>query len=217
MTRIRFASIYLFTLAVVLFMLGIYTEWHFITLMRKINHQSLGYPDYLHLVFFLLGFLALCSIYFAEKMEVKILSNANNMMQKEVVKREKTEAELRKSHEENKYLYEEAQHAKEVYRSLLHSSADAIVIYDLKGKQPPYLPEVERESTLAILKDLIEKGTPCQGFETKRYTKDGRLLEVSISASRYDDPQGKPLSCSIWKEWRPSVRWPEALPMILTT
>jgi two-component system, cell cycle sensor histidine kinase and response regulator CckA len=215
MTRIRFASIYLFTLAVVLFMLGIYTEWHFITLMRKINHQSLGYPDYLHLVFFLLGFLALCSIYFAEKMEVKILSNANNMMQKEIVKREKTEAELRKSHEENKYLYEEAQHAKEVYRSLLHSSADAIVIYDLKGsveyispaftqifgwaleelkgKQPPYLPEVERESTLAILKDLIEKGTPCQGFETKRYTKDGRLLEVSISASRYDDPQGKPV------------------------
>jgi PAS domain S-box-containing protein len=215
MTRIRFASIYLFTLAVVFFVLGIYTEWHFITLMRKINHQSLGYPDYLHLVFFLLGFLALCSIYFAEKMEVKILSQANNMMQKEIVKREKTEAELRKSQEENKYLYEEAKHAKEVYRSLLHSSADAIVIYnlegiveyispvftqifgwtleELKGKQIPFLPEIERESTLAIIRDLIEKGTPCHGFETKRYTRDGRLLEVSISASRYDDHQGKPV------------------------
>jgi two-component system cell cycle sensor histidine kinase/response regulator CckA len=214
MRKIRFASIYLFTLAVVFFLLGIYTEWHLITLIRKINHQSLGYPEYLHLVFFLLGFLALCSIYFAEKLEVKILSRANAVLQKEIVKREKTEAALRKSQEKNKYLYEEAKHAKEVYRSLLHSSADAIVIYDLegtaeyispvftkifgwtleelKGKQIPFLPEFERESTMAIIKDLVEKGTPCHGFETKRYTKDGRLLEVSISASRYDDHQGKP-------------------------
>ena len=214
MRKIRFASIYLFTLAVVFFVLGVYTEWHFITLIRKINHQSLGYPEYLHLIFFLFGFLALCSIYFAEKMEVKILSRANAMMQKEIVKREKTEAALQKSQEKNKHLYEAANHAKEVYRSLLHSSADAIVIYDLdgsaeyinpvftqifgwtleelKGKQIPFLPEFERESTMAIIKDLVEKGTPCHGFETKRYTKDGRLLEVSISASRYDDHQGKP-------------------------
>jgi two-component system cell cycle sensor histidine kinase/response regulator CckA len=214
MGKIRFSSIYLFTLAVVFFVMGVYTEWHFITLIRKINQQSLGYPEYLHLVFFLLGFLALCSIYFAEKMEVKILSRANAVMQKEIVKREKTEAALRKSQEKNKHLYEEANHAKEVYRSLLHSSADAIVIYDLegtveyispvftqifgwtleelKGKQIPFLPEFERESTMAIIRDLVEKGTPCHGFETKRYTKDGRLLEVSISASRYDDHRGKP-------------------------
>jgi len=215
MRRIRFASIYLFTLAVVLFVIGIHTEWHFITLIRKMNHQSLGYPEYLHLVFFLLGFLALCSIYFAEKMEVKILLHANAVMQKEIVKREKTEAALRESQEKNKYLYEEAKHAREVYRSLIHSSADAIVIYDLegsaeyvspvftqifgwtleelKGKRIPFLPEVERESTMAIIRDLVEKGTPCHGFETKRYTKDGRLLEVSISASRYDNHQGKPV------------------------
>jgi two-component system cell cycle sensor histidine kinase/response regulator CckA len=198
----------------VFFVLGIYAEWHFIILIRKITHQSLGYPEYLHLVFFLLGFLALCSIYFAEKIEVKILSQANAVMQKEIIKREKTEAALRKSQEKNKQLYEEANHAKEVYRSLLHSSADAIVIYDLegtaeyispvftqifgwtleelKGKQIAFIPEFERESTMAIIKDLVEKGTPCHNFETKRYTKDGRLLEVSISASRYDDHHGKP-------------------------
>jgi len=214
MRRIRFASIYLFTLAVVFFVLGIYTEWHLITLIRKIKHQPLGYSEYLHLVFFLLGFFALCSIYFAEKMEVKILSRANAVLQKEIIKREETESALRESQERNKYLYAEAKHAEEVYRSLLHSSADAIVIYDLegragyispvftkifgwtleelKGKQIPFLPEFERESTMAIIKDLVEKGTPCHGFETKRYTKDGRLLDVSISASRYDDHQGKP-------------------------
>ncbi|MGD9333817.1 MAG: hypothetical protein PVJ50_02415, partial [Desulfobacterales bacterium] len=131
MNKIRFVSIYLFTLALVFFVLGIYTECHFITFIRKINHQPLGYPEYLHLVFFLLGFLALCSIYFAEKMEVKILSQANTVLQKEIFKREKTEAALRKSQEKNKYLYKKAINAKEVYRSLLHSSADAIVIYDL--------------------------------------------------------------------------------------
>lgn len=35
-------------------------------------------------------------------------------------------------------------------------------------------------------------GTSCHGYETKRYTKDGRLLHVSISASRYNDHEGNP-------------------------
>jgi len=212
MRKIRFASIYLFTISVIFFVLGTYTELHFMTLISKIENQSLGYPEYLHLVFFLSGFLALCSIYFAEKMEVKILSQANSALQEQIIKQERTEETLRKSQEENKYLYVEAKHAEEVYRSLLNSSADAIIIYDLegraeyinpvftqifgwtleelKGKRIPFLPEIERESTMAIIKDLVEKGTPCHGFETKRYTKDGRLLEVSISASRYDDHKG---------------------------
>ena len=212
MRKIRFASIYLFTISVIFFVLGTYTELHFMTLISKIENQSLGYPEYLHLVFFLSGFLALCSIYFAEKMEVKILSQANSALQEQIIKQEKTEETLRKSQEDNKYLYVEAKHAEEVYRSLLNSSADAIIIYDLegraeyinpvftqifgwtleelKGKRIPFLPEIERESTMAIIKDLVEKGTPCHGFETKRYTKDGRLLEVSISASRYDDHKG---------------------------
>ena len=214
MRKIRFASIYLFTISVIFFVLGTYTELHFMTLISKIENQSLGYPEYLHLVFFLSGFLALCSIYFAEKMEVKILSQANSALQEQIIKQERTEETLRKSQEENKYLYVEAKHAEEVYRSLLNSSADAIIIYDLegraeyinpvftqifgwtleelKGKRIPFLPEIERESTMAIIKDLVEKGTPCHGFETKRYTKDGRLLEVSISASRYDDHKGNP-------------------------
>ena len=45
----------------------------------------------------------------------------------------------------------------------------------------------------AILKDLIKTGKPCHDFETKRYTKDGHLLDVSISASRYDDHEGNPI------------------------
>jgi len=214
MRKIRFASIYLFSLSVVFFVLGTYTEYHTIAKINSINHQYLGYPEYLHLVFFLVGFLAICSIYFAEKMEVIVLSQANTTLEKEINKRNQTEDALRKSEEMNKELYAEAKRAEEVYRSLLHSSADAIVIYDLegkagyispmftqifgwtlqevKGKRISFVPVFEKESTMAIIKDLVEKGTPCRGFETKRYTKDGRLLDVSISASRYNDHQGSP-------------------------
>jgi signal transduction histidine kinase/CheY-like chemotaxis protein len=43
-----------------------------------------------------------------------------------------------------------------------------------------------------MIRDLVEKGTPCHGFETTRYTRDGRLIDVSISASRYNDHDGRP-------------------------
>ncbi len=111
-------------------------------------------------------------------------------------------------------LYETSKRAEEVYRSLLDSSADAIVIYDMEGRPQfvspaftkifgwsyeelagrriPFVPESERSATTPYIQALIDHGTPCHGFETKRYTKDGRLLDVSISASRYLDHRGEP-------------------------
>ena len=133
---------------------------------------------------------------------------------RDISDRKRSEEELRASQGKYKELYAESKRAGEVYRSLLHSSADAIIVYDLEGradyvspafthifgwalkevegKRIPFLPESEREATMAIIKDLVENGTPCQGFETKRYTKGGHLLDVSISASRYDNHEGKP-------------------------
>ena len=212
MRKIRFASIYLFTLAILFFVVGAYTEWHTISLMR---FKPLGYPKHLHLIFFLAGFLALCAIYFAEKMEVDALSSMNTALQKEVSRRNRTEKALRKSEEKSKEIYSKAKRAEQIYRSLLHSSADAIATYDLKGrtvyispaftktfgwtleemegKRIPFVPPSENEATMGIIKDLVENGTPCHGFETKRFTKDGRLLDVSISASRYNDHKGNPI------------------------
>ena len=54
------------------------------------------------------------------------------------------------------------------------------------------MPESEKATTLSIIHDLINEGTSCHGYETKRYTKDGQLLDVSLSASRYNDHEGKP-------------------------
>jgi len=124
---------------------------------------------------------------------------------------ERKEAERAQMESEQKYrdLYAESKRAEEVYRSLIHSSPDPIVIYDLSGKVQyispvftelfgwteaevagktiPYLPAVEEEATMSLIQDVIENGVPCQGYETRRYTKDQRLVDVSISASRYDD------------------------------
>ena len=139
---------------------------------------------------------------------------ANAQMRKEIEDRWKAEEELNKSREEYRELYESSREREEVYRSLLHSSADAIVLYDLEGRTQyvspsftrifgwtldevynrlmPFVPESERERTLAIIKALRDRGASFQGFETKRLTKDGRLLDVSISTSRYNDHEGRP-------------------------
>jgi two-component system, cell cycle sensor histidine kinase and response regulator CckA len=122
--------------------------------------------------------------------------------------------ELRESEEKYKNLYEDSQRQYELYRSLLESSADAVVIYDTEGRTKfvngsftrifgwtpeevlnrriPYLPDSETEQTMALVGKLIHDGIPVSGFETKRFTKDGHLLDTSISASRYHDHDGQP-------------------------
>jgi len=214
MRRIKFASIYLFTLALIFFILGTLTEWHTIYVISRTKHDPLLYPEYLHLIFFLAGFLALCAIYVAEKMEIKMVSSINTSLQEEIERRCKIEEALLKSEDKNKKLYAKSKRSEMIYRSLLRSSADAIVTYDLEGKtlfinpaftkifgwtleemegkRIPFVPEPEKEATMTIIKGIVKNGTSCHGFETKRTTKDGRLLDVSISASRYDDHEGNP-------------------------
>jgi len=142
------------------------------------------------------------------------LHRINRQLSLELTERKQAEEALRRSEDRLKTLYEESERGKELYRSLIHSSADAIVIYDmegftryispsfsqmfgwtpqdLEGKRIPFVPESERATTMAIIDDLIVNGTPCHAYETKRFTKDGRLLNVSISASRYNDHEGHP-------------------------
>ncbi|MBI4962921.1 MAG: PAS domain S-box protein [Desulfomonile tiedjei] len=111
----------------------------------------------------------------------------------------------------------EARKTQELLQGILNaidSSADAIVIYDLSGnakyvsdsftrlfgwtkeevlgKRIPFVPESEQEISLAHIGRLLRGGKPMSGFETKRTTKDGIVLDVNISASRYLDHQGEP-------------------------
>ena len=124
------------------------------------------------------------------------------------------EQELRESEKRFMSLYEESEKVQEMYRSFLLSSADAIILYDLDGKvqyvnrafteifgwseaevvkkRVPFLPESEREKSMQIIRDIVEDGTPYHNFVTRRLTKDGRLLDVSISASRFESHEGIP-------------------------
>ncbi len=132
----------------------------------------------------------------------------------DVTEKRKAEAKLKEGKTRYLRLYKKSKRQEELYQSLLTSSADAIAIYNLrgetefinpsftkifgwtlgeiKGKRIPFVPAWERKATLSVIRDLLQNGTQVQGFETQRYTKDGRLLDISISASRYSDHEGKP-------------------------
>jgi len=134
---------------------------------------------------------------------------------------EERTAELAKLNEElrsevtgHKRAVEALWESEEKYMKLYDESNDAIVICDMEGKaryinpsftyvfgwtleeldgkRIPFVPEPERKATMACIKEIIEKGKAIQGFETTRYAKDGRVIDVNISGSRYNDHDGKP-------------------------
>ena len=121
---------------------------------------------------------------------------------------------LRESEAQFRQLYEKSKRNENLYRGLLNSSADAIVQYDMDGQvvfvspaftrlfgwapeevigsRLDFVPDSEKEASTKIVRELVENGTPCIGFQSLRRTKDGRVLTVSISGSRYHDHQGRP-------------------------
>ncbi len=112
---------------------------------------------------------------------------------------------------EKKYreLHSQSKKAEDRYRSLLDCSPDAVVMYDttgrplylnesftkmfgwslaeLEGTQIPFIPQSERMASLAAVQRVISQGATESGIETKRLTKDGRTLDVSLSASGHFD------------------------------
>ncbi len=101
-----------------------------------------------------------------------------------------------------------------IYKQLLAASPDPIVIYDmdghaiyinhafeetfgwssdeLLGKRIDFVPEQHKEETAQAIKQLHDGNGNVHAMDTKRYTKDGRLITIQLSASLFTDENKNP-------------------------
>jgi two-component system phosphate regulon sensor histidine kinase PhoR len=135
------------------------------------------------------------------------------------VARKHAQERLQESEKSYRNLYAESKRREDLYLSFLNSSADAIMIYDSQGKaqyvspsftrlfgwteeevkegEIDFVPESEQDSETALFNRVVGKGEAIQGLQTKRNTKDGNTLDVSMSASCYHDCLGNTAGMSV--------------------
>ena len=123
------------------------------------------------------------------------LTEYSNNLKKQIQVRQEVENTLRESEER--------------YRSVMEAAADPIIIYDMKGKviyfnpafsrvfgwtltecqglkMNHFVPEENWDETDRMI-DTILSGETVPATETKRYTKEGTALHVSVSGAVYRD------------------------------
>ncbi|MGB7033128.1 MAG: PAS domain S-box protein [Syntrophobacteria bacterium] len=107
---------------------------------------------------------------------------------------------------------EQLRESEERHRLLLESSPDPIVVYDIEGratyvnpafvqtfgwsseellgKRINFVPEENWPETKAAIERMLG-GERIQSFETRRLTKDGRVLDMQLSSSLFGNRDGK--------------------------
>ena len=102
---------------------------------------------------------------------------------------------------------------RELYFSAMEAAAEPFVVYDLEGrvvyvnpaftrvfgwsapqvqgKRLDFVPEEEWPESYRIIQEVLATGGSYLGYEGRRYTASGRLIDVSISLAAYRNPQGK--------------------------
>lgn len=115
---------------------------------------------------------------------------------------------------EQKQAEKALREGEEKYRTTLEANPDPMVVYDMEGKvvyfnpaftrvfgwrleecigkkMDMFVPEKNWPETRMMI-DKILTGESFSGVETERKTKDGHVIQVSISAAIYHDREGKP-------------------------
>jgi PAS domain S-box-containing protein len=119
---------------------------------------------------------------------------------------------LEREIKERKVVEEALRESEEKHRSALDASPDPIVVYDmegrteyvnpaftqlfgwtleeLQGRKIDYVPEAEWPRTQEMI-DRLHKGENFQGFETRRYTKDGDIRDIRMSFNAWRNKDGE--------------------------
>jgi PAS domain S-box-containing protein len=118
----------------------------------------------------------------------------------------------------HKQVTEAQRQSEERNRLLLESSPDPIVIYDdagqatyvnpafvdtfgwqaeeLLGKRIDFVPPENMPETQEAIKQIFSKDR-ISALNTRRYTKDGRILDIQLSASLHRDREGNPAGINV--------------------
>jgi PAS domain S-box-containing protein len=116
---------------------------------------------------------------------------------------------------ERKRAEEALRASEERYRTVLEANPDPVVVYDMEGKviyfnpaftevfgwsleerlgkkMDLFVPEENWRETGMMIEKMLA-GVSFSGIETRRYTKEGKIIPVSISGSTYRDRDGHPV------------------------
>ena len=120
---------------------------------------------------------------------------------------------------ERKSIEDALKQSKEQYRIVLEANPDPVVVYDMEGKvtflnmafsnvfgwrleecigqkMDVFVPEDAWPETTIMINKVIS-GENFSGIETRRSTKEGRIIPVSISGAIYRDANGNPMGSVI--------------------
>jgi len=115
----------------------------------------------------------------------------------DVTKRREAEDALRDSEEKLKAIFDANPDPVAVYDSNGHplylSSAFVDVfgwtLQELQGKRIPFVPEDQKKLSLVKIKEIYKTGEPVR-FETKRFSRQGKVIDIFLSAAIIKDYKG---------------------------
>ena len=111
------------------------------------------------------------------------------------------------------YAQDALRESEKKYRTVLESNPDPVVVYDMEGrviylnpaftrvfgwsleeqigkKVDNFVPDENWPETRMMINKVTVLGESFSGLETRRYTKEGNVLDISISGSCYRDQEG---------------------------